>query len=52
MQIRKERFDELVRAEILLDHITDILQNINADGYLKIDMIKWILEVYKDERKN
>ena len=51
MQIRKERFNELVRKEYTLENIRDIIKNYNQNyDHDTLAVIKWLLEVC-DERK-
>lgn len=57
MQIRKERYQELIRKEIMLKNIHDVITgDFNQpgrpnDALMKVHIIEWLMEVC-DERKN
>ena len=52
MQIRKERYNELIRKEYTLENIKDVIKHHDKTyDHDKVEIIKWLLEVC-DEGKN
>ena len=52
MQIRNERYKELIRCEMLLDHILSVIKSEKCgDAVTKMKTITWLIEVMRLRRK-
>ena len=53
MQIRNERYKELIRCEMLLDHILSVIKSEKCgDATLKMETITWMIEVIRGDMQN